>query len=77
MFGRQVHGVVGDGMKELLRWLAGARGPSSFQPRMESTPLPRAALGSKSENIRLTLSLRHHPVQSCHFTHSEVEAHRE
>lgn len=67
-------GDVGDGMKTAE---AADRGKSSFQPRMESTPPPCAALGSKSENARLTLGLRDHPVQSSNFTHGEIEAHTE
>lgn len=56
--GWEVQGHEGHGMAELLRQVARARGPSSFHPRIESTPPTHAALGPKSENSRWSVLVR-------------------
>lgn len=66
-------------MTQLLRWAAGAKSQVASTPEWNQSLHPGLALGSRSENPRLSVLtvLRDHPVQSCHFTHREIEAHRE
>lgn len=76
----QVHGHVGGIMTELLKWAEGQESQEASTPEWNQFLILCWQLGPRSENLRLSVldrSLRDHPVQSCHLTHREIEAHRE
>lgn len=76
----QVHGYVGGIMTEPPKWAEGQESQEASTPEWNQSLILCWQLGPRSENLRLSVldrSLRDHPVQSCHLTHREIEAHRE